>query len=328
MNTWTDSGLSEAGLIGAKLALGLEARLPDGPARSSNGATRASGASHTNGSGHTNGSRVVPPGDIAPQRSGRRRAAEPGVAAPAAGRRAGDYTGSGSHAAVEPLAAADPFPSPGAAPLSGAARSSGLTGSFPLTGAAKLYAPEPVPLPSEPLPPEPSASLPPLPAVPMPLPSEPMASVPMASQPVTSRPTGERDQPRSPTDGFLAGGFSPSFTDSPWGSGSLSSGMSSGIGGSWSQPVPITPQSPPARESELSPAVSAPTSLMPMPKTPASHRAELTSSDSSDSSDGEWPEQAEHSEPYRPRESFNFESNTLGSLDSSNLFAALSRHSR
>ena len=43
MNTWTDSGLSEAGLIGAKLAIGVEARLPDGPARAGRGGSHRGG---------------------------------------------------------------------------------------------------------------------------------------------------------------------------------------------------------------------------------------------------------------------------------------------
>jgi hypothetical protein len=108
--------------------------------------------------------------------------------------------------------------------------------------------------------------------------------------------------------------------------------MPSGLSGSWSQPVPITPQSPldsavsapttEVRESELipglPPAVSAPTSLLPMPKGTGSHRAESTDSDDDEPADSSPP----------PIETFKVESSTLGSLDSSDLFAALSRHRR
>jgi hypothetical protein len=70
--------------------------------------------------------------------------------------------------------------------------------------------------------------------------------------------------------------------------------------------------------------VSAPTSLLPMPKTPASHRAESTGSGRHSSWDAEKPAEAVEA----ARETFNVESSTLGSLDSSDLFAALSRRGR
>lgn len=304
MNTWTDSGLSEAGMIGAMLAIGVEARLPDGPARSGRGGSRRGD--------------VPQRGDLAqrgemPQRGGRRRAVEPGFVPPAAdggpvplGVPAADYadpyaapyasaSASGAHAAVEP--AAEPTGVPTAVP-----EASSLTGSFPLSGVARLYTPEPVPLPSEPLPPEPVAS------------------------------DGDRDGLHSSTDGFLAGGFSSSALDSSW--DSLGAGESSGdLSGSWSRPVPITPSSsldgssPSTMVREpVSPAVSAPTSLLPMPKTPASHRAESTGSGSGRHSSWDAEKPAEAVEAAR--ETFNVESSTLGSLDSSDLFAALSRRGR
>jgi len=311
MNTWTDSGLPEAGLIGAKLAVGIEARLPDGPARAARGGSRASSAGP----------------DASQRRGGRRRAPEstggqiaadrgqPMFGAPAADF-AGSHAGSqsGSHAAVDVPA------TNGLAP--GAAGPSSLTGFFPTTGAARLQTPAPVPLPAGPLPPEPE------PVSPVPV-ERPVSSGPVSSErplPARALPVDDRDGLRSSTDGFLAGGFSSSSSDSSWDIGrDLGSELSGGRSDSWSRPVPITPQRPidPAvsartrmvRESELSPAVSAPTSLLPMPKTAGSrHSAE--SHDHGDEDRGS---------PYGTRETFNVESSTLGSLDSSGLFAALSR---
>jgi hypothetical protein len=292
MNTWTDSGLSEAGLIGAMLAIGVEARLPDGPTRSSHAGSRHGEAARRDEA----------------QRGGRRRAAESEIGMPsvdrglvAAGVPAVDYAD--PHSADSYSAdsySADSFP---AVP-----QPSSLTGSFPLSGVAKLYTPEPVPLPSEPLPsePRPSELLPS-----EPLPSELLSSEPLLSAPVASSPRhGDRDGLHSSTDGFLAGGFSSSSTDSPW---DVDSGSGEHPSGSWSRPVPLTPPS------AVSPAVSAPTSLLPMPKTPASHRAEATGFGRHAGSDVD--EQADET----PRDTFTVESSTLGSLDSSGLFAALSR---
>jgi hypothetical protein len=71
------------------------------------------------------------------------------------------------------------------------------------------------------------------------------------------------------------------------------------------------------RESELSAAVSAPTSLLPMPQSSGSHRAASTDRDEDD-------RRGSHAAP----EIFTAESETLGSLDSSGLFAALSHRGR
>jgi hypothetical protein len=142
---------------------------------------------------------------------------------------------------------------------------------------------------------------------------------------------GDRDGLHSSTDGFLAGGFTSSSSDSSWDSGSGSSELSGDLSGSWSRPVPISPSS--ALDAAvsapttmvrvpLSPAVSAPTSLLPMPKTPATHHAESTGARHSSGAHA-----AEPDDPS-PRETYNVESSTLGSLDSSDLFAALSRRGR
>jgi hypothetical protein len=382
MNTWTDSGLSEAGMIGAMLAIGVEARLPEGPARPGRGGSRRADAARR--TGPARGSDVARDSDWpdeVPDRGGRRRADErevhvpsvqPGLAAlgvPAADyedseadsrsdSQADLYSGSGSHSsgshssgshsAVEPAAPA-PVTAAASSASSHLTGPSSLTGSFPLSGVARLQTPESVPLPSEPLPPEPAIA-----------PASPVAAPASSSVP----PAGDRDALHSSTDGFLAGGFSSS-SDSAWELGGGSGELSGDLGGPWSRPVPITPagldsglhaavSAPTTMVREpLSPAVSAPTSLLPMPKTPASHRAGSTGSTfgrhadfgsdlgsdlGSDPSSGRDDDARDLRESDlrdsdaggagSSREAFTVESSTLGSLDSSDLFAALSRRGR